>query len=50
MLSLAQKIADEAQVADLERKVKTVSIKKIKEAIKGKEVPNLLDMLTNVWR
>ena len=42
--SLAQKIADaEAQVADLERKVKTVSIKKIKEAIKGKEVPNFFE-------
>ena len=42
--SLAQKIADaEAQVADLERKVKTVSIKKLKEAIKGKEVPNFFD-------
>ena len=42
--SLAQKIADaEAQVADLERKVKTFSIKKIKEAIKGKEVPNFFE-------
>lgn len=42
--SLAQKIADaEAQVADLERKIKTVSIKKLKEAIKGKEVPNFFD-------
>ena len=42
--SLAQKIADaEAQVADLERKVKTVSINKIKEAIKGKEVPNFFE-------
>ena len=39
--NLSQKIADaEAQVADMERKVKTVSIKKLKEAIKGKEVPN----------
>ena len=39
--SLSQKIADaEAQVADMERKIKTVSIKKLKEAIKGKEVPN----------
>ncbi|WP_348800550.1 site-specific integrase [Flavobacterium adhaerens] len=39
--SLSQKIADaEGQVADMERKVKTVSIKKLKEAIKGKEVPN----------
>ena len=39
--SLMQKIADaEGQVADLERKIKTVSINKLKEAIKGKEVPN----------
>ena len=39
--NIAQKIADaEAQVADMERKVKTVSSKKLKEAIKGKEVPN----------
>ena len=39
--SIAQKVADaEGQVADLERKVKTVSAKKLKEAIKGKEVPN----------
>jgi site-specific recombinase XerD len=39
--ALSQKIADaEGQVADMERKVKTVSIKKHKEAIKGKEVPN----------
>ena len=39
--ALSQKIADaEGQVADMERKVKTVSIKKLKEAIKGKEVPN----------
>ncbi len=39
--NLSQKIADaEGQVADMERKVKTVSIKKLKEAIKGKEVPN----------
>ncbi len=39
--ALSQKIADaEGQIADLERKVKTVSIKKLKEAIKGKEVPN----------
>jgi site-specific recombinase XerD len=38
---LSQKIADaEGQIADLERKVKTISIKKLKEAIKGKEVPN----------
>lgn len=42
--SIAQKIADaEGQVADLERKVKTVSAKKLKEAIKGKEVPNYFD-------
>jgi len=42
--SLMQKLADaEAQVADLERKVKTVSIKKLKEAIKGKEVPNFFE-------
>jgi site-specific recombinase XerD len=42
--SLSQKIADaEAQIADMERKVKTVSIKKLKEAIKGKEVPNFFD-------
>ena len=34
--ALAQKIADaEGQIADMERKVKTVSIKKLKEAIKG---------------
>lgn len=42
--SLSQKIADaEAQVADMERKVKTVSAKKLKEAIKGKEVPNFFE-------
>jgi integrase/recombinase XerD len=42
--SLSQKIADaEGQIADLERKVKTISIKKLKEAIKGKEVPNFFD-------
>jgi site-specific recombinase XerD len=42
--SLSQKIADaEGQVADMERKVKTVSVKKLKEAIKGKEVPNFFD-------
>jgi integrase/recombinase XerD len=42
--SLAQKIADaEGQVADMERKAKTVSVKKLKEAIKGKEVPNFFD-------
>ena len=42
--SIAQKIADaEGEVADLERKVKTVSANKLKEAIKGKEVPNFFD-------
>jgi len=42
--NLAQKIADaEGQVADMERKVKTVSVKKLKEAIKGKEVPNFFE-------
>nr|WP_298658380.1 site-specific integrase [uncultured Flavobacterium sp.] len=42
--SISQKVADaEAQVADLERKVKSVSVKKIKEAIKGKEVPNFFE-------
>lgn len=42
--SIAQKVADaEAQVADLERKVKTVSVKKLKDAIKGKEVPNFFE-------
>lgn len=42
--SIAQKVADaEGQVADLERKVKTVSAKKLKEAIKGKEVPNFFE-------
>ena len=42
--NLAQKIADaEGEVADMERKVKTVSIKKLKEAIKGKEVPNFFE-------
>ena len=42
--SLSQKIADaEGQVADMERKVKSVSIKKLKEAIKGKEVPNFFE-------
>ena len=45
--SLAQKIADaEGQIADLERKVKTISIKKLKEAIKGKEVPNFFTYST----
>ncbi len=38
---LSQKIADaEGQVADLERKKKTVSAKNLKEAIKGKEISN----------
>lgn len=42
--SISQKIADaEGQVADLERKVKTISVKKLKEAIKGKEVPNFFE-------
>lgn len=42
--SLAQKIADaEAQVADMERKAKSVSAKKLKEAIKGKEMPNFFE-------
>jgi integrase/recombinase XerD len=42
--SLSQKVADaEAQVADLERKTKSISIGKIKEAIKGKEVPNFFE-------
>jgi integrase/recombinase XerD len=42
--ALSQKIADaEGQVADMERKIKTVSIKKLKEAIKGKEVPNFFE-------
>uniref|UniRef100_UPI003751481B phage integrase SAM-like domain and Arm DNA-binding domain-containing protein n=1 Tax=Flavobacterium sp. TaxID=239 RepID=UPI003751481B len=42
--SIAQKIADaEAQVADLERKVKTVSANKLKDAIKGKQVPNFFE-------
>jgi integrase/recombinase XerD len=42
--SLSQKIADaEGHVADLERKVKSISVNKIKEAIKGKEVPNFFD-------
>ncbi len=46
--SLSQKIADaEGQIADLERKVKTVSIKKIKEAIKGKDVPNFFEYAYN---
>ena len=42
--SLSQKMADaEGQVADLERKVKSVSVSKLKEAIKGKEVPNFFE-------
>ena len=42
--ALAQKVADaEGQIADMERKVKTVSIKRIKEAIKGKEIPNFFE-------
>jgi len=42
--SLSQKVADaEGQVADMERKIKTVSVKKLKEAIKGKEVPNFFE-------
>ena len=42
--ALSQKIADaEGQVADMERKVKTISISKLKDAIKGKEVPNFFD-------
>lgn len=42
--SIAQKIADaEGQVADMERKVKTVSANKLKEAIKGKAVPNFFE-------
>lgn len=42
--SIAQKIADaEGQVADLERKVKTVSANKLKDAIKGKQVPNFFE-------
>ena len=42
--ALSQKIADaEGQVADMERKIKTVSVKKLKEAIKGKEVPNFFE-------
>lgn len=42
--SLSQKIADaEGQIADMERKIKTVSINKLKEAIKGKEVPNFFE-------
>jgi site-specific recombinase XerD len=46
--NLAKKVADaEAELADLERKVKTISVKRIKEAIKGKEVPNFFDYAYN---
>ena len=42
--ALMQKLADaEGQVADLERKRKSVSIKKLKDAIKGKEIPNFFE-------
>jgi len=42
--SIAQKVADaEAQMADLERRTKSFSAKKLKEAIKGKEVPNFFE-------
>jgi integrase/recombinase XerD len=42
--SLSQKIADaEGQIADMERKIKTVSISKLKEAIIGKRVPNFFE-------
>lgn len=42
--SLSKKIADaEGHVADMERKIKTVSVKKLKEAIKSKEVPNFFE-------
>lgn len=45
--ALAQKIADaEAQIADMERKVKSISVRKLKEAIKGKDVPNFFDYST----
>ena len=45
--SIAQKVADaEAQVADLERKVKSVSANKLKEAIKGKDIPNFFEYST----
>jgi len=41
---LSQKIADaEGQVADLERKKKSVSAKKLKEAIKGKDSSNFFE-------
>jgi site-specific recombinase XerD len=42
--SLSQKIADaEGQIADMERKIKTVSITKLKEAIKGKGVTDFFE-------
>lgn len=42
--SLSQKVADaEAQVADMERKAKSVSTRKLKEAIKGKVIPNFFE-------
>lgn len=42
--SLSQKVADaEAQVADTERKFKSVSANKLKEAIKGKQIPNFFE-------
>lgn len=42
--SLSQKIADaEGQMADMERKFKTISISKLKEAIKGKGVPDFFE-------
>lgn len=45
--SIAQKVADaEAQVADLERKVKSVSANKLKEAIKGMDIPNFFEYST----
>jgi len=48
--SLSQKIADaEAQVADMERKVKTVSIKKLKEANQEKKCQTFLIMHTSAW-
>lgn len=41
---LAQKVADaQAQVADVERTKKSVSARKLKEAIKGKADPNFFD-------
>ena len=43
--ALSQKIADaEGQVADMERKIKTVSVKKLKEAIKEKKCQTFLNM------